>query len=118
VTGTETRRPVEAEASGEVPRASSTLANAVAARLAIPVIQIDSHYWQVRDGGRVKSTPEQWAACHRESRGLETPRMSCRQPSRVLTRLASESHGKRQMCRLKRGAPPAERERLTTPKRG
>jgi adenylate kinase family enzyme len=44
----------------------TTLANTLAARLAIPVIHIDSHYWQVRDGRRVESTPEQWAARHRE----------------------------------------------------
>jgi adenylate kinase family enzyme len=44
----------------------TTLANALAERLAVPVIHIDSHYWQVRDGQRVQSTPEEWAACHRD----------------------------------------------------
>ena len=49
----------------------TTLANALAARLEIPVIHIDSHYWQVRDGRRVESTPQEWADCHRELVGRE-----------------------------------------------
>lgn len=44
----------------------TTLANALAARLGSPVIHIDSHYWRDWDGRRVESTPEQWAARHRE----------------------------------------------------
>ena len=44
----------------------TTLANELAARLAVPVIHIDSHYWQVRDGQRVESTPEEWVLRHRE----------------------------------------------------
>lgn len=44
----------------------TTLANELAARLALPVIHIDSHYWQQRGGPRVESTPEEWIACHRE----------------------------------------------------
>lgn len=44
----------------------TTLANELAARLGVPVIHIDSHYWQFRDGQRVESTPEEWATCHRE----------------------------------------------------
>ncbi len=41
------------------------LANELARRLAVPVVHIDSHYWQLVDGERVESTPEQWAECHR-----------------------------------------------------
>jgi adenylate kinase family enzyme len=41
------------------------LANELARRLDVPVVHIDSHYWQVIDGERVEWTPEQWAACHR-----------------------------------------------------
>jgi adenylate kinase family enzyme len=44
----------------------TTLANEMAARLGIPVIHIDSHYWRLCDGARVESTPKQWAVCHRE----------------------------------------------------
>jgi adenylate kinase family enzyme len=44
----------------------TTLANALAAHLEIPVIHIDSHYWRYRDGQRVESTPEEWAGCHRK----------------------------------------------------
>lgn len=44
----------------------TTLAAELARRLAIPVVHIDSHYWQLVDGRRVESTPEQWTACHRE----------------------------------------------------
>jgi adenylate kinase family enzyme len=44
----------------------TTLANELADRLGIPVIHIDSHYWQVVDGERVESTPEQWEGRHRE----------------------------------------------------
>jgi adenylate kinase family enzyme len=43
----------------------TTLANELAGRLGIPVVHIDSHYWQMVDGRRVESTPEQWADCHR-----------------------------------------------------
>lgn len=38
----------------------------LAPRLDIPVVHIDSHYWQVRAGQRVESTPDEWTACHRE----------------------------------------------------
>jgi adenylate kinase family enzyme len=44
----------------------TTLANELADRLGIPVIHIDSHYWQMVDGERVESTPEEWEARHRE----------------------------------------------------
>jgi adenylate kinase family enzyme len=50
----------------------TTLANALATRLAIPVMHIDSHYRQFRDGQRVESTPEEWAGCHRELVARET----------------------------------------------
>jgi adenylate kinase family enzyme len=43
----------------------TTLANELARRLEVPVVHIDSHYWQIIDVERVESTPEQWAACHR-----------------------------------------------------
>jgi adenylate kinase family enzyme len=49
----------------------TTLANALAERLAVPVVHIDSHYWLVRDGQRVESSPEEWAVRHRELAGLE-----------------------------------------------
>jgi adenylate kinase family enzyme len=44
----------------------TTLASELADRLGIPVIHIDSHYWQMVDGERVESTPEQWEARHGE----------------------------------------------------
>ena len=44
----------------------TTLANELARRLEIPVVHIDSHYWQLVDGEQVESTPEQWTACHRQ----------------------------------------------------
>jgi len=44
----------------------TTLANELGSRLQIPVVHIDSHYWQVVGGERVESTPEQGAACHRQ----------------------------------------------------
>jgi len=43
----------------------TTLANELGRRLELPVVHIDSHYWQIIDGERVESTPEQWQACHR-----------------------------------------------------
>ncbi len=43
----------------------TTLANELARRLEIPVVHIDSHYWQIIDGQRMESTPTRWAACHR-----------------------------------------------------
>lgn len=43
----------------------TTLANELAARLDLPVVHIDSHYWRIVDGERVESTPEQWRGCHR-----------------------------------------------------
>lgn len=43
----------------------TTLANELAARLDLPVVHIDSHYWRTVDRERVASTPEQWRACHR-----------------------------------------------------
>jgi len=42
----------------------TTLATELAARLALPVVHIDSHYWRTVDGERVESTPEQWSECH------------------------------------------------------
>lgn len=42
----------------------TTLANELAARLNLPVVHIDSHYWRMLDGARVQSTPEQWRECH------------------------------------------------------
>lgn len=42
----------------------TTLATELAARLDLPVVHIDSHYWRTVDGERVESTPEQWRACH------------------------------------------------------
>src|ERR1700733_12043500 len=42
----------------------TTLANELAARLDLPIVHIDSHYWRTVDGERVESTPEQWRACH------------------------------------------------------
>jgi adenylate kinase family enzyme len=44
----------------------TTLANELAARRALPVVHIDSHYWRTADGTRVESTPEQWRKHHRE----------------------------------------------------
>jgi adenylate kinase family enzyme len=44
----------------------TTLANKLSHRLGIPVVHIDSHYWQLANGERVESTPEQWQARHRE----------------------------------------------------
>lgn len=44
----------------------TTLANELAARLDLPVVHIDSHYWRTVDGKRVESTPEQWREHHRE----------------------------------------------------
>jgi adenylate kinase family enzyme len=44
----------------------TTLANELAARMALPVVHIDSHYWRTIDGIRVESSPEQWRKCHRE----------------------------------------------------
>lgn len=43
----------------------TTLANELAARLGIPVVHIDSHYWQIVDGKRIQFTPEQWKDRHR-----------------------------------------------------
>ncbi len=43
----------------------TTLANELAARLDLPVVHIDSHYWRWVDGERVESTPEHWTVCHR-----------------------------------------------------
>jgi adenylate kinase family enzyme len=43
----------------------TTLAKELARRLEVPVVHIDSHYWQIIDDGRVESTAGQWAACHR-----------------------------------------------------
>jgi adenylate kinase family enzyme len=43
----------------------TTLANELAARLALPVAHIDSHYWRSVDGARVESSPEQWRESHR-----------------------------------------------------
>lgn len=43
----------------------TTLANALASRLQLPVVHVDSHYWRTVDGQRVESTPEQWRECHR-----------------------------------------------------
>ncbi len=43
----------------------TTLANELGARLALPVIHIDSHYWRWVDGVQVESTPAQWRECHR-----------------------------------------------------
>jgi adenylate kinase family enzyme len=43
----------------------TTLANLLGARLGLPVVHIDSHYWRVVGGERIESTPEQWAECHR-----------------------------------------------------
>jgi adenylate kinase family enzyme len=43
----------------------TTLANALGARLELPVVHVDSHYWRVVDDERVQSTPEQWAEIHR-----------------------------------------------------
>jgi adenylate kinase family enzyme len=44
----------------------TTLANALAARLDLPVLHIDAYYWRTVHGERVESTPEQWRACHRD----------------------------------------------------
>lgn len=44
----------------------TTLARELAQRLALPLVHIDSHYWRSIDGERIESTPEQWAARHRE----------------------------------------------------
>ncbi|HWF49980.1 MAG TPA: AAA family ATPase [Solirubrobacteraceae bacterium] len=44
----------------------TTLANELARRLEVPVVHIDSYYWQIIDGERVESTPQQWAARHRQ----------------------------------------------------
>lgn len=44
----------------------TTLATELSHCLGIPVVHIDSHYWQLVDGERVESTPEQWQARHRE----------------------------------------------------
>jgi adenylate kinase family enzyme len=44
----------------------TTLANELSHRLGIPVLHIDSHYWQMANGKRVDSTREQWQARHRE----------------------------------------------------
>jgi adenylate kinase family enzyme len=41
------------------------LANELARRLGVPVVHIDLHYWQLVDGERVESTPEQWVERHR-----------------------------------------------------
>jgi adenylate kinase family enzyme len=43
----------------------TTLANELAGRLEVPVVHIDSHYWQIIDGQRVEPSPEQWVTCHR-----------------------------------------------------
>lgn len=44
----------------------TTLANALAARLQIPIVHVDGHYWRTVGGQRVESTPEQWKVRHRE----------------------------------------------------
>lgn len=44
----------------------TTLANQLGALLVLPVVHIDSYYWQSVDGQRVESTPEQWRRCHHE----------------------------------------------------
>jgi adenylate kinase family enzyme len=43
----------------------TTLATLLGARLGLPVLHIDSHYWRIVDGERIESTPEQWADAHR-----------------------------------------------------
>lgn len=42
----------------------TTLANELARRLRVPVVHIDSHYWQMVEGERVESTPQRWATAH------------------------------------------------------
>lgn len=42
----------------------TTLANELAARLDLPVVHIDSHYWRTVDAEWVESAPGQWRACH------------------------------------------------------
>jgi len=44
----------------------TTLANQLAARLGLPVVHIDSHYWRMIGGERVESTPQQWRERHRD----------------------------------------------------
>lgn len=44
----------------------TTLSHELGELLALPVVHIDSHYWRLVNGLRVESTPEEWAACHRE----------------------------------------------------
>lgn len=45
----------------------TTLANALARRLGLPVLHVDGFYWQDRPGlGQVESTPEQWRRIHAE----------------------------------------------------
>ncbi len=44
----------------------TTLARALSRRLALPLVHIDSHYWQTVGGERIESTPAQWVARHRE----------------------------------------------------
>ena len=44
----------------------TTLANELGRRLGLPVVHIDSHYWQLLDGQRIESTAEQWQRRHRE----------------------------------------------------
>lgn len=44
----------------------TTLANELSRRLGIPVMHIDSHYWQLVGGERVESTPDEWEARHLE----------------------------------------------------
>jgi adenylate kinase family enzyme len=44
----------------------TTLSRRIGELLDVPVVHIDSHYWRDDAGRRVESTPEQWAARHRE----------------------------------------------------
>jgi adenylate kinase family enzyme len=43
----------------------TTLANELGARLGLPVIHIDSHYWRWVEGKRVEATAEEWTDRHR-----------------------------------------------------
>jgi len=44
----------------------TTLSRQLGGILDLPVIHIDADYWRYVDGQRLESTPEQWAARHRE----------------------------------------------------